>query len=264
MDAFQGRLARTGLATLEDYGFALAGGFALQAHGLVERMSEDVDLFTDRWDVASFSEAVDRLCAGYRDLGLEVTVVRRGETFARLRIDDTATGESASVDVAADSRVNTPVQLSTGLVLDERDAVANKVAAVFSRGEARDYLDLAGILASGRYRRSELIGLGAEADRGFTTDLFAQALAAADRFSDEEFAAYGVDPDHIASVRAAMRDWSDAIVDDLARDNPGTDRSGPARDLGHPVGRGPGRDRSAAGHDEGRDTPARGAPGIEL
>ena len=51
MDELQDRLARIGLGSLGEYGFALAGGYALQAHGLVQRVSEDVDLFTDRKSV---------------------------------------------------------------------------------------------------------------------------------------------------------------------------------------------------------------------
>ena len=262
MDAFQERLARAGLSSLVDYGFALAGGFALQAHGLVERMSEDVDLFTDRWDEVSFAAAVDVLCAAYRDLGLEVCIARRGATFARLRIDDTATRETASVDLAADSRTNPTVYLSFGPVLDERDAVASKVGAVFSRGEARDYLDLAGILASGRYDRDELVRLGAQADGGFTTELFAQALAAVDRFPDEEFTAYGVDADHIASVRASMRDWSRAIVDDLVHRDAESHQCAPA--AGSPIGRQPQTDGSPARHDTVPDVSEERIPGVEL
>jgi len=44
MDELQDRLARVGLDVLAEYGFALAGGYALQAHQLVDRMSEDVDI----------------------------------------------------------------------------------------------------------------------------------------------------------------------------------------------------------------------------
>ncbi len=43
-------LARIGLAATQGYGFALAGGYALAAHGLVDRATEDVDLFTNHLD----------------------------------------------------------------------------------------------------------------------------------------------------------------------------------------------------------------------
>jgi hypothetical protein len=45
-------------------------------------------------------------------------------------------------------------------VLYADDAVANKVCATFGRAEVRDYVDVAAILASGRYsaRGSETMG----------------------------------------------------------------------------------------------------------
>jgi hypothetical protein len=98
-------------------------------------------------------------------------------------------------------------------VLAETDAVATKVATVFSRGEARDYLDLAGILASGRYTREQLMAMAADVDPGFTPRLFAEALAGVDRFPDLEFDSYGVDTGHITAVRQTMRSWSAELVD---------------------------------------------------
>jgi hypothetical protein len=40
------RLAEIGLHVAGRYGFALAGGYAVQAHGILHRPSEDIDLFT--------------------------------------------------------------------------------------------------------------------------------------------------------------------------------------------------------------------------
>jgi hypothetical protein len=119
------------------------------------------------------------------------------------------------VDLAADRRDSDPARLSIGPVLAETDAVATKVATVFSRGEARDYLDLAGILATGRYTRDQLMAMAAGVDPGFTPRLFADALAGVDRFPNQEFASYGVDSDHIAAVRQTMRSWSAELVDVL-------------------------------------------------
>jgi hypothetical protein len=89
---------------------------------------------------------------------------------------------------------------------------------LFSRGEARDYIDLAGIVASGRCGREELMALGAEADAGFDREIFARALAAVDRFPDQEFARYGVDVARVAVVRDTMRQWSGALLKEIARD----------------------------------------------
>ena len=65
---------------------------------------------------------------------------------------------------------------SIGPVLAEADAVASKVATVFSRGYARDHLDLAGILASGRNSRDQLMAMAKAVDAGFTTGWFAERL----------------------------------------------------------------------------------------
>jgi hypothetical protein len=45
MDPFHERLARIALDVAGSYGFALAGGYAIQAHGFLNRMSSDADLF---------------------------------------------------------------------------------------------------------------------------------------------------------------------------------------------------------------------------
>jgi hypothetical protein len=46
MDAFQARLARIALEAVGDRGFVLGGGHAVQLHGMAERPSEDIDLFS--------------------------------------------------------------------------------------------------------------------------------------------------------------------------------------------------------------------------
>lgn len=217
MDELQDRLARVGLDVLAAYGFALAGGYALQAHHLVDRMSEDIDMFTNRWDATEFSRAVDAVSEAYRKVGLEVSTTRRAETFARLEVTDPRVVRTATVDLAADVRRLDPVNLSVGPVLAEPDAVASKVGAAFSRGEARDYIDLVGILDSGRFTREELIQLGAEADPGFTKEWFSEALAGVDRFPDGEFAGYGIDAATISHIRETMRAWSRELDHGLER-----------------------------------------------
>lgn len=47
LDAFQAEVARIALEAAAEHGFALAGGNALVAHGLVACDTHDVDLFSD-------------------------------------------------------------------------------------------------------------------------------------------------------------------------------------------------------------------------
>ena len=201
MDEIQDRFVRIGLDILAEYGFVLAGGYALQAHQLVDRMSEDVDLFTDRWDSDEFGRAVEAVSKAYRRDGLEVTVVRQAETFARLQVIDPRSGKVGTVDLAADFRDREPVSLSVGPVLAEHDAVASKVATVFSRGKARDYLDLAGILESGRFSRAQLMTLPPASTPGSAEAGSPKPLPAWTGSPTRSSAGYGVDLDRIRRVR---------------------------------------------------------------
>lgn len=63
MDPFHARLARVALAAAEPYGFALAGGYAVQAHGFLDRPSADVDIFTTSRAEKDFPAAVDVVLA---------------------------------------------------------------------------------------------------------------------------------------------------------------------------------------------------------
>ncbi len=46
-DPFQADIARLALAVARKHGFALAGGHALIAHGIINRPTQDIDLFAD-------------------------------------------------------------------------------------------------------------------------------------------------------------------------------------------------------------------------
>ncbi|MGL4178156.1 MAG: nucleotidyl transferase AbiEii/AbiGii toxin family protein [Dermatophilaceae bacterium] len=112
-------------------GFCLAGGYAVQAHGILDRPSEDVDLFTVVPE--SFSTAVREAVARYGADGLVVTVLVESATYARLSVVEPASGASAKVELAVDWRAHPPTVLAVGPVLSQDDAVANKMAALLSR-----------------------------------------------------------------------------------------------------------------------------------
>jgi hypothetical protein len=62
MDQLHWRPAHTALAEASTWGFCLAGGYAVQAHGFLDRPSEDVDLFATT-DEERFSDALAAVCA---------------------------------------------------------------------------------------------------------------------------------------------------------------------------------------------------------
>ncbi|WP_127355202.1 nucleotidyl transferase AbiEii/AbiGii toxin family protein [Actinacidiphila soli] len=166
MDPFHARLARIGLGAAAGYGFVLAGGYAVQAHGFLERLSDDVDLFTDIADPVAFSEAVDAVAAAYRRADLTVEVEKSGGVFARFAVADEQ-GHMAKVELGCDWRARPPAVLEIGPVLHPDDAVANKVTTLFGRAAPRDYLDVNAALASGRYSGGRLLQLASEHDAGF-------------------------------------------------------------------------------------------------
>jgi hypothetical protein len=165
MDPFHERLARVALDVAASYGFALAGGYAVQAHGFLDRPSADVDLFAEASAQFDFSQAVDAVIAAYRRDGLQADAEVRSSTFARLSVS--IGEERAKVELGVDWRKNEPILLAIGPVLHADDAVANKVCALFGRAEVRDYVDVAAILASGRYSEEDLVRLAEEHDPGF-------------------------------------------------------------------------------------------------
>ncbi len=209
-DAFHTRLARIGLAAAQRYGFALAGGYAVQIAGLVERPSEDVDLFT-AWERRSeFDLAVAAVAAAYRADGLQVFVERQYETFARLEVTDS--GHATNVEMAVDWRANEPIQMGIGSVLHPDDAVANKMSAPYGRAFARDFIDIDAALRSGRYTSATLLNLIERADAGFDRRAFADALGQARVLDDDDFAAYGVTGDGLSDLRARFASWRSELL----------------------------------------------------
>jgi hypothetical protein len=75
VDELHKRLIRIGLDTLAtDDGYALAGGYAVQAHHFVERMSDDVDLFVPIERRHEMPTATARIAAAYEREGLGQSV----------------------------------------------------------------------------------------------------------------------------------------------------------------------------------------------
>jgi len=70
MDPFHARLARVALAAAGPYGFALAAGYAVQAHGFLDRPSADLDIFTTSRGEEDFPAAVNAVLVALRNDGL--------------------------------------------------------------------------------------------------------------------------------------------------------------------------------------------------
>ena len=78
------QIARIAFALPEAGQVALAGGGAMLAHDLVDRPTQDVDLFTP--DPAEVTRLTDALAVALRTEGAQVRVDRRGPGFTRLGV----------------------------------------------------------------------------------------------------------------------------------------------------------------------------------
>lgn len=206
-------IARIALSAGGQYGLALAGGYAVEAHGMGTRPSGDVDLFLDWGRRGDFDAMVSAVTGALETAGMKVGVVARAETFARLLVKPQAgADEPEKVELAADWRSRDPVMLGIGPVLHADDAVANKMTALYGRALARDFLDVDAILASGRYDRERLLELAASADAGFDLEMFAEALGALPQITDAAFAEYGIRPEQVGALRRRFAAWRSQLL----------------------------------------------------
>ncbi|WP_307798025.1 nucleotidyl transferase AbiEii/AbiGii toxin family protein [Actinoplanes flavus] len=201
-------LAEIGLRAGGPFGFALAGGHAVAAHGIIDRPSEDVDLFADWQRRADFPTAVDAVIAAFESEGFDVVVDLRLETFARLHVcQASAPDQQHRVELVANWRAQPPVEMQIGLVLHPDDVMAGKMDALYNRAAARDFIDIDAAITRGRYTAEQLCILASEADAGFDRQFFAQMLGAISRFDDQDFIDYGLEPDQVAAMRERFRTW---------------------------------------------------------
>lgn|GEM_PF-259672 len=208
----QFEVAQTILRGADQHGFVLAGSGAIREHGIVDRLTRDVDLFTNRYDAAEFDRAVTEARSVLADAGYVVEERRRAEYFAHLNVT-APDGRQVDVDFAYDWRGAEPARLQVGPVLSADDAVASKTNAVYTRLEARDFIDLDAIRSSGRYTDEELLRLVADRDDGFDRAMFAQQLQQVDRIRDDRFAAYGLDSDAAAAMRTRTTRWAAELAE---------------------------------------------------
>jgi predicted nucleotidyltransferase component of viral defense system len=207
------QLAAIALGAAGRYGFALAGGNALIAHGVVNRFTADVDLFTDQEaGVAAAAEAVEAAltAAGFeaerRDTsgGLEELFEGMGEGLAEWIIT-AADGQQTMLQMAYFDRSHGPVTMDVGPVLDLEDVAAGKAIALVSRAEPRDYADLAAAME--HYTVDQLISFATRLDPGLDSRDFAEAGQRLDRMPDRLFARYGLGPQDVARLRERFADW---------------------------------------------------------
>ena len=162
-------------------GFALAGGAALIALGVVERITRDLDYFTTSAPAVNHMNPIVE--SSLRSRGFAVTRIREAAGFVRL--DVRRGDQSCEVDLAHDVRLWPAQDAPIGKILSLEELAADKTLALFGRAAARDYIDVRAL--SKRFGLPRLCEFAAEKDRGFDPSVLAEALTAIDRLSPESF-----------------------------------------------------------------------------
>ena len=207
------QVAAVALRAASRYGFALGGGNALIAHGVIDRATQDVDLFTDdERGVEAAAGAVESAlrAAGYqaerqdKTAGLADIWEGLGEGLAEWTVSAPG-GQQMLLQLAYFDRASQPVVMEVGPVLDLPDVVGGKVAALASRAAPRDYWDTAAAMT--RFTIDEMINLARQLDPGLTDQDFRDAGTRLDQVPDGWFASLGLDADQIAWLRARFAEW---------------------------------------------------------
>jgi Nucleotidyl transferase AbiEii toxin, Type IV TA system len=147
--------------------------------------------------------------------GFEVEIIPEtsdlGEVFEGFAHDLTEFEVSAAehatrLTLARFDRMKAPVAMEVGPVLDVEDVVGSKMAAMITRAEPRDFVDIAA--ATRRYAVDELLELARRADPSLTPGELYEALDRLDRLDDVVFTRlYGLAPPAVARLREIFADW---------------------------------------------------------
>ncbi|MGW0432771.1 nucleotidyl transferase AbiEii/AbiGii toxin family protein [Micromonospora sp. NPDC003197] len=212
VNGFYREIARIALSVADKYRFVLGGGVAWVAHGLVSRPTEDVDLFADVDGAAAAATAEVRLAlesAGFEVFDEEPDTDLAG-LFAGFELDMkdfivARDGRQLRLTLGRLDRHRSPVVMDLGPVMHVEDLVASKTAALISRREARDYIDVAAVLD--RYSVERLIELAHRIDPALELDDIRDVGRYLDRLPDQRFARYGLTVPQVRLLRQQLADW---------------------------------------------------------
>jgi hypothetical protein len=198
------------------YPLVLTGGYAVRAHRLVSRPSQDLDLATE--NPTPMADIAAALRNGLHRLGWRVQSLETAPLSARFTVCDPDTGQEVEVDVLKEIFWRPVADSPYGPVLAEEDVIGTKVRALGDRGAPRDLIDV--FAASRRWSTADLEEFGRRHARGrFEREDLQANLAGAEWIDDEAFAAYGLDAPTITALRVWAVEWSDDLAGRLLEED---------------------------------------------
>jgi hypothetical protein len=115
----------------------ITGGYAVQAHRIVDRFSRDIDMATDS-RVAMEAIVVE----GLTGRGWSVEVIGVDPHGARMMSTDAGSGEQCELDILRETFSRPPEITPYGPVLALDDVIGTTVRALAGRGLPRDLIDI--------------------------------------------------------------------------------------------------------------------------
>jgi len=177
----QERIATVVAEALAGSDFALAGGAALIAQGLVDRKTNDLDFFGSSEE--ALAQRLPNVVSSLQQEGFEVEVRRSTRQFVRIVVR--GLDSETELDLGLDGRLFPLEQGEFSPVLASKELAVDKVLAVFGRAEARDFVDLNALEQF--FKLEDLFVLAAEKDRGFDIGVFADMTRRAFSLDPSEF-----------------------------------------------------------------------------
>ncbi|MBO7935786.1 MULTISPECIES: hypothetical protein [Streptomyces] len=194
--------------------FSLAGGYALEAHGLPRRPHANVDLATE--SAAPMPRLAEALAAALIDGGREAAVRDTDPLSAHLEVS------GLGLALHKETLWSPPVPTPYGPALALPDAVGTKIRALYDRGLAVDLIDARS--AAARFTHPDLEELGRRHARDdFDLPTLQARLTGTDHYPDAAFTAYGLTEPEIAALRSWAQEWSTDIAERLLEEGASPD-----------------------------------------
>lgn len=188
--------------------WTLTGGGALALHPLQHRKTHGLDLhWQGERELGPIPREVEALLA--RD-GLRAELLTRGAAFVRMRVSDL--DQDLIVDLVADPvpTLEQPTEVACGersiRVDSAHEILVNKLAALLSRSETRDLVDVRALLLRGGDLERALVDAPSK-DGGFSTLALCEVLRSLPLESSE------LDPD----LLSGLEEYREELLDRLTR-----------------------------------------------
>lgn len=208
MPELHARLLADVIALGSPYPLVLTGGYAVRAHRLVSRPSQDLDVATE--NPAPMADIAATLRAGLESRGWRVQALETAHCPPASPCPTRSPGRTARSTSSRRFSGGRSSRARTG-PYSRKDVIGTKVRALADRGAPRDLIDV--FAASRRWSTADLEEFGRRHARGrFEREDLQASLTGAEWTDDEAFAAYGLDGSTISALRAWAVDWADALA----------------------------------------------------